>query len=167
MKLTNYILSLLLISLSFIACETEDNDDGTSGAESKTGTYQLYMNDSLISEGSVDEVGMVQGLDKSYQNIVSMNRGTIMSFMISGFSYTVGEEVTLNDDSDDEAVILFNAWDILHTDREEVFFSQSGTLTRTSSSKISFEGVCYEMYDSATPITFRGYYESDAFKQIR
>ncbi len=167
------IFALLFVSgltLSFIACTTDDDQDiikDITNTETYNGTYELFINDSLISDGAIDEVGMTQWTDHPYKNIVSLDRGTILQLLISGFSYTVGEQTTLNDDSDDEPTITFGGWDILYKDREEFYFSTGGTLTRTSDSRITFEGTCSEMLNSNDIVSFRGYYESEAFKEIK
>ena len=160
---------LLALILTFAACgKDEDSADpsGQTNQYSKAGTFKLYMNDSLIRDGNTDEVGMAQGLDGQYVNTVTLNNGTILTMMLSGFSKTIGEDIVLNDGGDDEAIVTIGGWDIFRDDREEMYFSQSGTISRTSATRISFEGLCTEMLNSNDTIKFSGYYESESFQMI-
>lgn len=180
MKIIYSLLVFFSLSLMFASCEPVDEDTtnetgdnnetetpGSGEADEESGTFQLFFNDSLIREGSTDKVGMITGLSTSYMNKVSLDNGTILQMILSGFSYSTGKEVILNGGGDDDAMISFMGWDLHYKDVEEMYFSISGTMTRTSSSKISFEGRCVELFHPLDTVDFRGYYESEAFKQIK
>jgi hypothetical protein len=50
----------------------------------------------------------------------------------------------------------------------ETYYATSGTLTRVSLSKISFEGICSDFnYGNETTYSFSGFMESDAYEIIK
>ena len=184
MKRHFLLLSLFSLLMVCVSCEpgedagkditdttADDTTGDTSGTDNETdeesGTYQLYMNDSLISEGTIAKVGIVEGLDRAYLNQVAMSQGAVFNIYLFGFSYTVGETVVIDNESDNAAQVVIDGWDIFLTDREEMYFSKSGSLTRTSARRIIFSGVCAEAYSPSDSISFHGYCESKAFEKIQ
>jgi len=159
---------LMVLSLSVLACEKEDNDTVTPSStqpEQISGTYKLYMDGNLVAEGSTTEVGMVQNLQQEYTNSVTMSKGEEVSLLLNGFSLVSGQEVTIDDNGGPGLTIMGKNL-VLSDDSDEMYFAKSGTITRTSGSKISFEGSCNNITSTNTH-TFNGYIDSEAYEQIK
>lgn len=169
MKNLFFKLSLIVaLSLSVLACEKDDDDNGIptgTQTEQLSGTYKLYMDGNLVSEGSTNEVGMIQNNEQAFANTISMSKGEAVSLLINGFSLVSGQEVTITEGSGPGLSITGK--NLLLTDSsDELYFAKTGTLTRTSGSKISFEGTCKGLM-SQDSHTFSGYVESEAYKAIK
>lgn len=167
----NLCLKLILImalSLSVLACEKDDDDNivptGTQ-TEQLSGTYKLFMDGNLVAEGSTKEVGMIKNNEQNYSNVISMANGEAVSILVNGFSLETGQTVNISEGSGPG--ITITGKNLLLTDSsDEMYFAKSGSLTRTSGSKISFEGTCSVIMSQDTH-TFSGYVESEAYKEIK
>ena len=53
---------------------------------------------------------------------------------------------------------------LIKNGEDKIYWGISGTVTRTSATKISFTGVCKEDASATITHTFEGYIESDVYK---
>ncbi len=129
------------------------------------GTYELYMDGELIIEGSTEQVGMMGYL-------ASVSNGDEFGLLVANVPGSKGDVTQIDDEDDDEGgLVTITGVNLLMDDSsDEMYMSISGTITRESSSKITFEGTCAsfdEMFSSLEePVThtFSGTLESNAFK---
>jgi len=172
MKSIYTLLTIASLSLLFSACDTDPEDLGYD-SNTYDATFELYMDGNFIQSGTIEDVGMILTSPGQWANIVTVDKDSTIGFIISGIPLNVGDEAHLSIESDDnsdddEAAVLINGWNLLTAmDRDEYYFSESGTVTRTSSTKISFQGICVEIQNPDDNISFSGYVESEAFKNIK
>lgn len=156
MRKTIFTIAILfsIFSVVLTSCNKDDDDPVITELN---GTYNLVMDGNAVAEGTSTEVGMLN-------NNVSMNVGSDFGMLISNVPESVGGVVVLGD-ADTESIISITGKNMLGSGTDEMYFSLSGTVTRTSTSKITFEGIVRE---NATNVehTFSGYVESEAYKII-
>lgn len=148
------VLVIVVTSFSITSCDKNNDDD--TGPELLTGNYKVSLDGMLLKEGTNADVGLIQDNDKTYQNFVTIG-DTEISIVVTGFPRTIGDEFTMDTDSD-PGIIL--------TAGQDYYSTISGTLTRTSASKISFNGKCVNLLGTQE-YTISGYMESDAWKVIK
>jgi hypothetical protein len=120
------------------------------------GTYELYMDGDLIIEGSTEQVGMMGYL-------ASVSNGDEFGLLVANVPGSKGG-VTQIDDEEEGGLVTITGRNLLMDDSsDELYMSISGTITRESSSKITFEGTCTSFLETETH-TFSGTLESNAFK---
>lgn len=155
MKKSIFTIAILLsiFSITFTSC----NKDEPDGPIQLDGTYKLVMNGNTVAEGTSEEVGMVG-------NAVSISDGEDLAILVFGVPETVGGEAVVGD-SGSACSVSITGKNILESGADEMYFSISGTVKRTSASKVTFEGTCSSM-GGTTIYTFSGNVESDAFKII-
>nr|NQU91418.1 hypothetical protein [Bacteroidota bacterium] len=157
MKKTFLAIAVLLGVLSVTITSCKKDDDDNPNPPGTSGTYQLYMDNNLITEGTTDEVGMVA-------NAVTLSEGETISLLLSSVPLTVGE--TIDIDGSNCTVSITGKNLLLSDGSDELYFSIDGSMTRVSDSKISFEGNCSALMGTSTH-TFNGYVESDVYKVIQ
>ncbi len=146
---------LMTLSLVFISCEKDK--PVTNPEEDQTGKYQIYIDGSILVEGTTIASGAIQDADGNWVNTVTIgDDAKSLSIVVSQFSRTIGSTVTMDTDGDPGVVF---------TSKTDLYSTSSGTLTRESDSKISFEGTCTE-FMSQTQHTIKGYIESNAYKLV-
>jgi len=150
------VILFSIFSVVLTSCKKDDDDDPQDIIE-LNGTYKLVMDANTVAEGTSTEVGMLN-------NNVSMGKNQDFGIIISNVPESVGGIVVLGD-GDTESIISITGMNILGNGTNEMYFSLSGTVTRTSTSRITFEGTCRENA-SLLEHTFSGYVEADAFKII-
>lgn len=147
------IISIAIIVL-FSSCKKDDPD--IIGSGDMDGKYEILIDGSVIAEGSTDEVGLMQDADQNYVNNVTIGDESI-SISVFQFPKNVGGTVEMDTDSDPGlSVIKLGV----------IYGTISGTLTRVSDSKISFEGKCTKLLDP-NEHTISGYVESDLWEVIK
>lgn len=155
MKKSIYTIAFLLSIFSVILSSCgKDDDDMPSQLDGK---YHLVMDNNTVADGETEEVGMIG-------NTISLSMGEDFGILISGVPESVGGVAQIGDD-DSVASVVITGKNLLENGEDEMYFSISGTVTRTSGSKISFEGTCSKMGDT-TIHTFSGTAESDIYKII-
>ncbi len=166
MKSIYTLLTIVSISLLFSACDTTDPEDLLYDDTTYTATCEVYMNDQLVKKSTTEEVGMMQTLPSVWANMVTVGTDSTFSVIIAGIPRTVGDVVTITDE--DDYSIIIDGWNLVNSDnKDEYYFSETGSITRTSSTKISFEGTCVELTNLDDSISFSGFVESEAFKNIK
>lgn len=158
MKKTFYFLAVLLgvLSVTITSCNKDDDGDGIPDAPEYSGTYQVYMDGDKVAEGTSEEIGLVA-------DVITIGEVDDISMIISGVPVTVGESVDI--DGTNYTVVIMGK-NLIKTDgSDEMYFASDGTITRTSSTKVSIEGNCAELMGTTT-YTFSGYAESDVYKNI-
>ncbi len=179
MKKSIFTLALIFIVLAIFStsCDPDDptindifdengnvieNNDGEN-TDQLGGSYKIYINETVVAEGTTEEVGLVQDNLGAYYTNVSLSNGTVFSVLVTGFPRKAGEIAEI-DGSD--IMVTLSGYNLLTTDdKEEWYFSEEGTIKRDSKEKISFEGTCKEMLGTEI-MPFSGYVESEAFKVI-
>ena len=153
-----FAVLLSVFSLALTSCGSDDDDDvTTSGPEVETGSYEIYIDGTLYYEGTNAPVGLTQDGPGNYVNTVTIGNGTDIAIVVSGFSRTVGGASDMDDTSGIGGVNIVSG--------QELFNSRTGTLTRTSMSRISFDGTCTDSSFTQTH-TITGYIESAAYEII-
>ena len=147
------ILVLVVTSLSFTSCGKDDDDNP---AAVLTGNFTVSLDGVLFIEGTNADVGLIQDNDKTYQTLVTIGN-TEVSIVVTGFPRKIGDVITMDTNGDPGIMI---------TSGQDLYTTKSGTLTRTSASKISFNGKCKKLLD-AQEYTITGSAESDAWKVIK
>ncbi|AHW62371.1 hypothetical protein FH5T_20425 [Draconibacterium orientale] len=115
------------------------------------------MDGTTVASGETEEVGMVG-------NAISLSLGEDFGFIVAGVPETVGDEAEIGAQGSGVSVSITGK-NLLKSGDDEMYFSISGTVKRTSSSKITFEGTCTE-FGSTMVHTFSGSAESAAYKII-
>lgn len=155
-----FAILLSVFSLALTSCGSDDDDDDntTSGPEVETGSYEIYIDGTLYLEGTNAPVGITQDALGQYANTVTIGNDTAtIAIVVSGFSRTVGGAADMDYTSGTAGVNLVSG--------QEFFNSRSGTMTRTSMSRISFDGTCTDSSFTQTH-TITGYIESAAYEII-
>jgi hypothetical protein len=147
------IISIVIILL-FSSCKKDDPE--IIGSDDLKGKYEIYIDGSLYAQGSTDAVGLMQDNEQVYINSVTIGDETI-AIGVFQFSKEIGGVVEMDTDSDPGVTVL----------KGGVFYGTiSGSLTRESGSKISFEGKCTKLLDTEEH-TISGYVESDLWEVIK
>lgn len=140
-----------ILSLMISSCSKDSDELKTD----YSGTYILNMDQVKVAEGTTKEVGMMG-------NNISISEGENLSIGLFGVPASVGETYVLDENDSPVSIIGKNL--LLSDDSSEWYLSVSGSMTRVSSSKFSFEGVCEDLDGNSH--SFNGEVESDAFKLI-
>ncbi|WP_111707208.1 hypothetical protein [Lutibacter citreus] len=156
-KTIKFLTVLVLVAASFTFTSCSSDDDNDLHTQLEDGKYKVTMDGSIVAEGTTEEVGMVG-------NSISLSVGNDFGVLISEVPETVGVEVKIGENNSETTVII-SGKNLMKTGTDEMYFSISGTVKRTSESKIYFEGTCSEM-GGTTVHTFSGTAESVAFKVI-
>ncbi|WP_299781708.1 hypothetical protein [uncultured Formosa sp.] len=156
MKKSITLIALLvsLCCLTFTACSSDD--DSSSKSETLTGTYKIYLDGVLFLEGTHAEVGLIKDDQGNYVNTITMGTDTEAVIVVSGFPTTIGDVANMVYDGDPGVNILTE---------QNIYDTRSGTFTRTSASKISFDGTCTD-WPNLQSYTITGYVESEAWEVI-
>lgn len=155
MKKSILKIAILLSAFAIMATSCGKDEDGLPAT--LDGSYKVTMDGTTVAEGETVEVGMIG-------NAISLSKGADFSVLITGVPESVGGTAQIGGD-DSETIVTISGKNLLKDGGDEMYFSISGTVTRTSGSKISFEGTCSEM-GGTTIHTFSGTAESDAYKII-
>lgn len=153
MKKLIFTITVLFGALAFLlsSCSSDSDDVVTL-----SGKYTLSMDAQTVASGETEEVGMLG-------NAISLSLGDNFSVIVSGVPESSGEVIQIDDES--EASVIISGINLLGDGADEIYFSITGTVTRNSGSKITFEGTCSE-FGATTTHSFSGTAESDAFKII-
>jgi hypothetical protein len=145
--------SLSIFSLMISSCSKDSEDINNI---EYSGTYILTMDNTKVAEGTTPGVGMLG-------NNISLSEGEDLGIALFAVPSTVGE--TYNIDDNNNSPITITGKNLLLNDSSvEYYLSVSGSITRVSSTKFSFQGVCEDL--SGTTHSFDGEIESDVFKLI-
>ncbi|MCF8366787.1 MAG: hypothetical protein K9H16_13450 [Bacteroidales bacterium] len=150
------VLIMLFMAVSMLSTACKKDEVTNPNPTTYSGTYQLYMDGNKVAEGTTEEVGLVT-------NLISIANGDAISLLISGVPVTIGESVNINNSSFSVSILGQNL--LLSDGSDEGYFAIDGTITRTSSTKVSFQGNCSELFSSTT-YSFSGFAESEAYKNI-
>lgn len=154
MKRSIFTIAVILSVLSLVFTSCSDSDDGITTLEGK---YKLTLDGTTVAEGTTEEVGMIG-------NAISLSLGEDFGFLISGVPESVGGEAEIGA-SGSAASVTITGKNLLGNGEDELYFSISGTVKRTSGSKITFEGTCSDLGGTTVHI-FSGTAESNAYKII-
>jgi hypothetical protein len=157
MKKSIFKIAILFSLFGVALCSCIQNNNGSSQETTDpSGTYQLLMDGNTVAEGtSTIKVLM-------FDNTVNLG-GTGSDFVvtITNVPGSIGGAVAIG--SRDKSQLSIQGKNLLEKGTDEIYWAMSGTVTRTSASKISFEGTC-RTDPTAVVHSFGGYVESDAYK---
>ncbi len=162
MKNTIKILTILVLvatSFTFTSCNKDDDNDDTT-IIGLTGNYQIYLDGALFKEETNLLAGLGQDDQGNFINTVAVGTGTAQTTAVVGvigFPRTVGDVVTMDSNLTHGVTIAADGVN---------YGTISGTLTRTSTSKISFDGRCTSFTIPPQEYDITGYVESDAIRII-
>jgi hypothetical protein len=156
MKKSIALIAILVSIFSLTLTSCSSDDDSPSGSETLKGKYEIYIDGALYKEGTNAEVGLIKDADGNYVNTITIGTGADVGIVVSGFPFTVGDVTTMDSDGDPGINI---------TSGQDLYSTISGTLTRTSASKISFDGTCTQLLGMQA-YTITGYVESTAWDVI-
>jgi hypothetical protein len=155
MKKSIFRIAILLSAFAIMATSCgKDEEDLPVIHEGK---YKVILDGKTVADGKTEEVGMVG-------NAISISLGESFSVLIAGVPVSVGGEAQIGEDNSDASVSILGK-NLLKNGEDELYFSITGTIKRSTASKITFEGTCSEM-GGTTIYTFSGSAESDIFKII-
>lgn len=153
MKKSIFKIAILLSVFAVLvtACGEDDIPE-----QELDGTYTVKMDGKTIASGTTIEVGWLETL-------ASMSEGEDFTVLVASVPEETGGVYTF-DSSNATGTVTIMGKNLLLTDgSDELYFSASGSVTRVSTTKISFEGTCSAMMSSEIH-TFSGTLESDVFK---
>lgn len=149
------ILKIAILLSVFAVLVTACGEDDIPEQE-LDGTYTVKMDGKTIASGTTIEVGWLETL-------ASMSEGEDFTVLVASVPEETGGVYTF-DSSNATGTVTIMGKNLLLTDgSDELYFSASGSVTRVSTTKISFEGTCSAMMSSEIH-TFSGTLESDVFK---
>jgi hypothetical protein len=154
MKKSILKIAILLSAFAIMATSCSDSNDDIITLDGK---YTLVLDGSTVASGETEEVGMIG-------NAISLSKGEDFGFIVSGVPETVGGEAEIGGMGSGASVSITGK-NLLGNGEDELYFSISGTVKRTSASKITFEGTCSDLIGT-TVYSFSGTAESDAYKII-
>jgi hypothetical protein len=146
-------IAFMAILLAFTSCGKDD--PVITEQEVLTGKFEIYIDGSLYSEGITAEVGSILDDQQNDVNTVTIADDGI-SIVVSQFPLSIGEVAVMDADSDPGVTIM--------TD-EDYYGTVSGSLTRESGRKISFEGKCSKLLETEEH-TVSGYVEAEVWENI-
>ncbi len=149
-------IALSALSVVFTSCK-KDKDDEVAPGQTE-GTYNVIMDGQTIASGSTIEVGLLG-------NLISIAKGDDFSVLVASVPENVGGVFQYTDSISSGTVSIMGKNLLLSDGSDELYFSHTGTVTRESNTKITFEGSCSALF-STEMHTFSGTVESNAFKLI-
>jgi hypothetical protein len=161
-------ISFLVAIALFPSCNNADSSSGTTkttktkGTTIQSGTYKLVLDGNIVAEGTSTEKVLM------FDNTINMG-GASSDFVITitNVPETIGDNIAIDLSSGtngDGCQLSISANNMLESGADESYWGKSGTVTRTSASKISFEVTCQTDASGTVLYTFNGNIESDAFK---
>jgi hypothetical protein len=155
MKKSILKIAIILSAFAILAtsCGKDDDDEVTT----LKGKYTLTMDGKTVASGETTEVGMIG-------NTISLSLGESFAVLVTGVPESVGGVAQIGDDESDASVSITGK-NLLGNGADELYFSITGTIKRSTAGKITFEGTCSE-FGGTTTHTFNGTAESDVFKII-
>lgn len=161
MKKSFFLIAILLglFSVVLSSCGKDDDDPSTVITEASA-TYNLIMEGNIVAEGtSTNKVLM-------FDNTLNMGgAGSDLVITITNVPETIGGDIAINKSSGtngENCQVQVGGNNLLQNGADESYYGTSGTVTRTSATKISFEGIVQDGA-SGPEYTFSGYVESDAY----
>lgn len=153
MKKSIYTITFLLslFTVALCSCNKDKDDDASGDSQGVSATYKLEMNDNIVAEGT--STNKVMMLD----NTINMGgTGSYFVITITNVPESIGGVVAIG--SGDKSNLSFQGKNMLESGTDEIYWAKNGTVTRTSTTKISFEGTCRAGH------SFSGSVESDVYK---
>ncbi|MDA3943457.1 MAG: hypothetical protein PF694_07955 [Bacteroidetes bacterium] len=158
MKKSIYTIAIFLSIFSVVLTSCNKDDDTPPEETELKGSFQINIDGVLSENGTNADVGLIQETSGSYQNMVTIGPSGLAptGIMVTGFPRTIGSTVDMKDS--DPGITI--------TSGQNYYSTTSGTITRTSASKISFTGKCKALLETQE-YTITGFVESDAWKVIK
>lgn len=145
----------LAISLVFTSCKKDDDTlPGGGVTDDLTGTFKVFKDGALLTEGTVSFVGLVQDNEGNWTNNVSMSSEN-SSVIIFQFPVGVGSETTMDANGDPGVGITSG----------DIYISNGGTMKRESATRVSFDGTFVDASLTGN-YNMTGYIEAEALKKV-
>lgn len=155
------ILGLFSVVLS--SCKKDDAPADTNPINTEaSATYKLVMDGNIVAEGTSTNKVMMFGT-----TINLGGAGSDFVITITNVPESIGGIIAINESSGvngDKCQLTISGKNMMESGADEIYWGTSGTVTRTSETKISFEGICKADASGNIVYTFSGNIESDAFK---
>ena len=156
MKKSILTIAIVLSALSVVFTSCKKDEVADPGQIE--GTYKVIIDGKTIASGSTIEVGWLG-------NLATVSKGDEFSVIVSSIPVNVGDVFHCDDTYANGSVTIMGQNILLTDGSDEMYFSHAGSVTRETSTKVSFEGTCKAMLSNETH-TFSGTIESDIFKEI-
>lgn len=156
MKKSILKIAILLSAFAIMATSCGKDDDPTT--DKPEGKYTVKMDGKTVATGTTIEVGWLGTL-------ASMSQGEDFTVLVASVPEETGGVYTFDSSHSTGTVTIMGKNLLLTGGSDEAYFSASGSVTRVSVTKISFEGTCTALLSTDTH-TFSGTLESDAFKIV-
>ena len=152
----------ILFSLFSAGLSSCSKDDSAPVSSDPSGTYKLVMNGNTVAEGTSTNKVMLYG------TTVNMGgTGSELVVTITNVPVSIGGSIEIKASSGSDGKncqVTLSGTDLIKNGEDEIYWGISGTVTRTSATKISFTGICKEDASATITHSFEGYVESDAYK---
>ena len=156
MNKTIFKIMFLLSVITVITASCDKNE--VSDPTKADGKYTLIMDGKTIASGTTLEVGWLE-------TAATMSEGDNFSIIVASIPGETGKTYSFDNSSSSGTVTIMGKNILLTNGSDEMYFSQSGSVTRVSKTKVSFEGKCSAMMSTEIH-TFSGTMESDVFKVV-
>lgn len=155
------MMTALLFFLSSCGKDEAKDDPSPINMEA-SGTYKLLMNDNIVAEGTSTQKVLM------FDNMVNLGgTGSELVVTITNVPVAIGANIDINESSGsngDNCQLTISGNNLLEDGADEIFWGTIGTVTRTTATKISFNGTCKADASGTVTHSFSGSVESDAFK---
>ncbi|MDA3911335.1 MAG: hypothetical protein PF448_08270 [Bacteroidales bacterium] len=164
MKKSFFAIAILLSLFTVVtsSCNNNNNNNSATGTKDNSGTYQLVMDGNIVAEGTSSQKVLMSA------NTVNLGgAGSDFVITITNVPVTIGADITISESSGengDRCQLTISGNNLLDNGADEMYWGKSGTVTRTSASKISFQGIVKADASATITHTFSGNIESDAYK---
>jgi len=162
MKKSIFTLVFFFSLFSLVLNSCSKDDDSSLGLSDQSGSYQIIMDANIIAEGTSTQRVLL------YENtLVLGGAGSDFVITITNVPETIGVSNAIELGSsinDDNSQLTISATNMLESGDAETYWGTTGTITRTSATKISFEATCQIDASGSVLYTFSGTVESEAFK---
>lgn len=150
-----------LFSFVFTSCNIDDVITEVAEDTFLKGSYEVLIDGETLTEET--KIAAILGKDDAgnptnYIFVGSFTVDDVLSsgLTVGGFPRTVGEVAVIDND---KVVVALTFNDL-------IYLAYSGTITRTSTNKVLFNGKCLHP-STLEESTFSGYLESENIKQIK
>ncbi len=162
MKTSIFTIAILLSIFTVALSSCKKDEDNSPTTTEVSGNYKLLMNGNVVAEGT--STTKVMMLD----NMVNLGgTGSELVVTITNVPVSIGGTIEIKASSGSDGKncqVTFSGTNLLQNGADEIYWGVSGTVTRTSATKISFDGICKEDASGTITHTFNGSVESDAYK---
>ena len=157
-SLFTIVILFSLFSLGLSSCDNKESDDPTTpGIEGDaSGTYKVILDDNVVIEGTATKIIFYAG------ELQLQNSDADLTITLNHIPDPIGGANSFSEGGLEASQFIVSGPNLLGSGEDETYYAFTGAVTRTSATKISFEGTCGAS-PSAEQHTFSGSLESDAY----